>query len=350
MARESYVWTDREVELLLNVTLDYKTSKIQEGVDWESCQPKYGDILALFLEQYPTETSEDFPHRKEDVSRTSLTTKLKAVRGKYRKAVDTGRKSGHGRVVLLYFELCEQVWGGSPATTTLSSGVESTDLDESFTPSTSSGLSSLSAQDVGSETEAERGESVAPRERDESVAPRERDESVAPRVKERRDLLHAKLKGHRHERLKRRLPAEVQSQNAVEEDQSIKRRLVEILETSEKQASENFNRLTDTLDRLTASIGDGFALLQRVVNTPPPVPHYSMPFEGRGPYGQMYAHTPLRPYPPNLNSALHTFPHNSTAGNRTRNAVPLSTINPTQQTPDEGMQQFSYTRSLFEDD
>lgn len=44
-------------------------------------------------------------------------TKLKAIRLKYRHAVDSGKKSAHGRVVLLYFELCEQIWGGSLAVT-----------------------------------------------------------------------------------------------------------------------------------------------------------------------------------------------------------------------------------------
>lgn len=41
---------------------------------------------------------------------------LKIVKLKYQQVVDSGRRSGHGRVVLLYFELCEKVWGGSPAT------------------------------------------------------------------------------------------------------------------------------------------------------------------------------------------------------------------------------------------
>lgn len=32
-------------------------------------------------------------------------------------------------MVLLYFELCEQIWGGSPATTTIPSGIETADID-----------------------------------------------------------------------------------------------------------------------------------------------------------------------------------------------------------------------------
>ena len=42
--------------------------------------------------------------------------------------MDSGRRSGHGRVVLLYYELCEQVWGGNPATEQIEGGLESADL------------------------------------------------------------------------------------------------------------------------------------------------------------------------------------------------------------------------------
>ena len=32
----SFIWTDDEVELLLDVTLQYKTKRAQESVDWEA--------------------------------------------------------------------------------------------------------------------------------------------------------------------------------------------------------------------------------------------------------------------------------------------------------------------------
>lgn len=43
-------------------------------------------------------------------------------------AVDSGRRSGHGRVVYLYYNLCAKIWGGSPAAEQLSTGLESNDL------------------------------------------------------------------------------------------------------------------------------------------------------------------------------------------------------------------------------
>ena len=64
----------------------------------------------------------------EELTKTALTTKLKAIRAKCRHAVDSGRKSGHGRVVLLYFDFCEKIWGGSPATRALGSGIKTTDI------------------------------------------------------------------------------------------------------------------------------------------------------------------------------------------------------------------------------
>ena len=43
-------------------------------------------------------------------------------------AVDSGRRSGHGRVVYLYFDLCEKIWGGSPATEQMDTGLETTEI------------------------------------------------------------------------------------------------------------------------------------------------------------------------------------------------------------------------------
>ena len=124
--KSDFKWTDDKVELLLNVMHNYKIEKITENVDWESVKTTYDNILALMKDELPStadeakEMTEDYPHTKEKV----LSTKLKAVRGIFRKAIDSGRRSGHGRVVLLYYELCEKIWGGSPATQQVDNGIE----------------------------------------------------------------------------------------------------------------------------------------------------------------------------------------------------------------------------------
>ena len=119
-----FQWTDDEVELLLQTILDYKTAKAQESIDWESCQSKYSDISELFLQHYPssepgTRTRVAYPHEKESLSKNQVASKLKNIRIKYREAVDSQKRSGHGRVISLYFEQCCEIWGGSPATTAI---------------------------------------------------------------------------------------------------------------------------------------------------------------------------------------------------------------------------------------
>lgn len=131
---ESFVWTDDEVELLLRVTLDYKSTKLKDNVDWESCHSKYSDIMDAFQAQYPRESTEkDFPHGANMLSKAQVTTKLKSIRCKYRQTVGKGRRSGQGRVVLIFYALCEEIWGGSPATRCIDAGIETTDLEESST-------------------------------------------------------------------------------------------------------------------------------------------------------------------------------------------------------------------------
>ena len=103
--KDTFKWSDDEVELLLKVTHDYKVLKASEGVDWESVQSKYSDICKRMTDELPAtpdeakELNKDYPHNKDELTKQVVTTKLKAIRTKYRQAVDSGRKSGHGRVV-----------------------------------------------------------------------------------------------------------------------------------------------------------------------------------------------------------------------------------------------------------
>lgn len=118
------------MDLLLKATNEYEVSKTAEGVDWELVQRKYSDILDCFREEIDNSrgSGKDFAHKGEETSKQYLTNKLKSIRLKYRQAVDTGKRSGHGRVVLLCYEHCEGIWGGSPAMQQLAAGLESTDI------------------------------------------------------------------------------------------------------------------------------------------------------------------------------------------------------------------------------
>ena len=136
---KEFQWTDDEAELLLNVAYEYKVKKSAENIDWESVRSKYDDIFSLMQEHLPDSVEEeggngkDYPHSKQELTKA---TKLKNIRLKFRQAVDSGRRSGNGRVVMLYFELCEKIWGGSPATTQIEGGLETADLDSTHASET----------------------------------------------------------------------------------------------------------------------------------------------------------------------------------------------------------------------
>ena len=100
---------------------------------WESVTSKYADIANRFIEvveEYRTGSSKQYRYSGEEITREKVATKLKTARRKYRSAVDTGRKSGHGRVVLLCFEKFQEIWGGSSATVKLSNDIETIDVSE----------------------------------------------------------------------------------------------------------------------------------------------------------------------------------------------------------------------------
>ena len=98
MNADNFVWTDEEVA--------------QQGVDWESCQSKYIDIWTECLQQYPVPGGTSYPRNKDAICKSQISSKLKAIWTKY-------RWSGRGRVITLDLDLCNNIWGGSPATTTI---------------------------------------------------------------------------------------------------------------------------------------------------------------------------------------------------------------------------------------
>lgn len=313
---DAFVWTDDEVELLLDVTNEYKVSKAAENVDWESCQTKYSDILDLYLEQYPSSPEDatilgkEYPHKKDEITKNIVTTKLKNIRLKFRQAIDSGKRSGHGRVVLLYFEQCENIWGGSPATNSISSGIETGDLEGSSDSSSvenTDSTGSLERQDLDLTDLSE-------------VAPDEPSMSTS----ERRSLLDAKLKGHKSEKLKRKLPAETQFLNLAQEELQIKKQIIEKMDALDNVYSQNMSKLTSNMEKLTssiASIADGFAIISQQFMIQP----HGMQLPPHTPQYQSYPMYPRHSSP----TGRHTVPTNRTESNSGH---------------------FSYTQSLFSDD
>ena len=129
-----FSFTDEEIHLLLSCVNEYKIEKEISGKDWESIKTKYEDITDMFMSKYPNTTTTDdineFPHKPADFTKQRIASKLKTIRQNYKKAIDLGRRSGGGRVVMTFYEQCNGIWSGSPSTTSLGGGFDTGDIEQ----------------------------------------------------------------------------------------------------------------------------------------------------------------------------------------------------------------------------
>ncbi len=244
---------------------------------------------------------------------------MKAIRSKFRAAIDSGRKSGHGRVVLLFFDICQDIWGGSPATTTIPTGIETVeiadehDLENSiFCPSPASIPSPASQPSSAASrpsTPSTRPSTPSSRSSSPSVGAGEYERCESPEgdvveqaqenkdpmgsLKERRDLLNARLKDYRQEKLKKNLSVDTQLLNIAQEDMEMKKRIITKIDDMDKQQAENMKKMTSNMEQLTSSIVEGFAMLRQVMLQPCAMPQQFAPqISYRGIYDRMPGHHP----------------------------------------------------------
>ena len=220
---------------------------------------------------------------QKKLQKGTLTSKLKSIRQKYRQAVNKGTRSGHGRVVLLYFDDCEKIWRGCPATDQIGGGIESTDLDLEDTsvdtailhdvtislsgrskPSASKNInrSAVSSPAAGSSRapesvdgsgseltesfEENSGDGSVERNLEDNIPEdqNENDSSTSTPFSKRKDMLNAKLKNYKQDRLKRTLSQSVDSQllNCAQQDIEIKKRIIDQMDKMDKEYSTNKKR------------------------------------------------------------------------------------------------------------
>lgn len=111
---------------------EYKASQIHAGFDWESIKTKYVDITEMFIKRYPTTATgtvdrDSYPKFDpgNQFTKERVLSKIKAIRVKYKAALDSGRRSGGGRVVATFFDMCSNIWAGSPSAQCIDGGLES---------------------------------------------------------------------------------------------------------------------------------------------------------------------------------------------------------------------------------
>ena len=131
VVEKNFTWTEEETALLIKVVIDYKAAKSSLALDCETIRNRYEELVERLEENYPSDLTEGFPNvgNTKVFTKERLLRKLKRIKLSFRKAVDSGRRSGGGRVVMALYDECYEVWAGSPAVESLETGIETSTLD-----------------------------------------------------------------------------------------------------------------------------------------------------------------------------------------------------------------------------
>ena len=222
--------------------------------------------------------TKDYQHTKMELTKAILTTKLKNIRTKYRKAVDAGKKSGYGRVILIFYELCEKIWGGSPATTQIQGGVESTDLVEDGSNNASTGTQEPQSEDQVEQTGDDTSSVDVNHDNQEGSSPeaggRSNDSAESTTIQRRKDQLDNTLRTYRHAKMNKRLPPDSQITGIAKEELELKKRMVEQIDRMDKVHQDHLKHLSAGMDKINTAIESFASILRSMIPQQPQFYHH----------------------------------------------------------------------------
>ena len=232
--------------------------------------------------EYP-EDPEKFPN-KSTITKERITAKLKSIRTGFKKAADAGRKSGDGRAVFMFYDLCENLWGVSPAVTSLRFGVETLsnhnqseenvfdagEIEEALFPaylppvngSTNANGSVTDYFDHFEEAEEENGEKT---QSSKGRKPIDVQAFVKP-VEERREAVKQMLKNRKDKKMTSKISNDDQLLQLTREDIAFKKELLEKIDKSDKEFKSELASLNHTMSNIGTAIQQSVGILAMLVN------------------------------------------------------------------------------------
>ena len=134
---------------------------------------------------------------------------------------------------MTFYDLCQDIWAGSPATTSLSSGLDS----------------SMVSEDSNARVEKKEAEEVS------ALSDNENDElKIQQKSNDRRNRISRNLKDKKAKRLSKKQINEPQSINLAKEVLSLKRRLIERIDAADNEFREKMRKMTNTMETVDHSI------------------------------------------------------------------------------------------------
>ena len=161
---------------------------------------------------------------------------MKKVKNNFRKALDSGRRSGSGRLVFTLHKDCSAIWSGCPSAESIAGGIETSsvnanDVSDIMDPSESD--ESLRNSSTSSSTLFETG--------DEALEPQDTDDDLQPtrkKMKEGRESLSDVLKDRRNSKSNKHISFQDQMLGISKFDLDLKKKMMNQFEESEKNINE----------------------------------------------------------------------------------------------------------------
>ena len=213
------------------------------------------------------------PHDLSLFTRERIASKIKDIRKKYKKAVDSGKKSGGGRTVATFYDVCNEIWGGCPATTSLEHGVDTADFEviDITAGMPDANLSSSKSPSVAHVPDvSEESSEVESNSRPEtpystcSEAPDQKDHGDATDSKQvstnRRKLIEH-IKEKRDSKLTKSKSADQQHLAVIKEELSLKKEMVSEMKQMDKEYQQTMARFASAMENLNHSVSSAFGMM-----------------------------------------------------------------------------------------
>lgn len=253
--KENFVWTDTEVELLLSITQEYKTRKTNEGVYWDSCKNKYSELNEMFVEKLMLvdQTKGEYPHEVVEFQQNParLSRKIKQLRNKYATAVRAGKKSGGGRQVFKFYDLCQDVFGGNAAAEQIPGGIETNHH----------GPEPISGTMVNQEN-------VEPSQQENTILDSDEncsgDELFVPAKAQPTKRRHL-ITDLRSQKLKKKITTDQQMINIAQKELVLQEKMISKISEGEIQQAKAIKSLSESVNSIGHSLSEGFRSIAAVM-------------------------------------------------------------------------------------
>ena len=206
---------------------------------------------------------------EEIVTKDRISAKIKIIQADFRKAVDSGKKSGGGSVVFTFYSLCQSLWGSSPAVNSIPNSIDSQDDSSEALESAASHFSSTVTDEIGLFNDHQK-----PQENADSSDDAAEDEEVNSNPVGQsqqypgQEKVKTFLKNHRSQKLSTRMGAEFQMLQFAKEDLNLKRKLLEQLEKLDADFNQNIAKVGHTMDTISNVMQQCLGVLGNLVKGP----------------------------------------------------------------------------------